>query len=342
MGGQAAGVKHLRIAVYAIAKDEQKHVHRFMDSVADADIVVVGVDPGDTTGDILEARGAIVHRIDLPQFRFDHYRNEVLKRVPANIDVCVSLDLDEILQPGWRQEIERVWERNTTRLHYRLKWDPNRDDWFYYDRIHHRHGYVWRHANHEAVYAQGIQEVVAQSDLTVEQHPDTSKDRSKNLELLRMAAIEEPGHPRMHWYLARELFSHGQLESAVEVFHYYFKLRSKWPIEVCWACIFVSQALQAMGEMHAEAWLHSAIYHCPDSRDGYFMLAQLHADLEEWELAAEVMHKAKLIACDTHNFMHKSGAYGLPFWELMLQVSEHTGDQAMASQAQRRIDRLRK
>ena len=45
--------------------------------------------------------------------------------MPSDVDICVSLDLDEVLEPGWRQEIERVWQPDTTRLWYYFDWGSN-------------------------------------------------------------------------------------------------------------------------------------------------------------------------------------------------------------------------
>ena len=49
-------------------------------------------------------------------------RNLSLELVPADADVCLSIDLDEVLVPGWRAIVERAWTPGTTHLTYRYAW----------------------------------------------------------------------------------------------------------------------------------------------------------------------------------------------------------------------------
>jgi SAM-dependent methyltransferase len=96
----------LNVVVYAICKNEAQFVARFCAAAREADQVIV-VDTGSTdeTCNLLVAHGATVHEISIKPWRFDDARNAALSLVPADADICVSLDLDEILQPGWRAEV---------------------------------------------------------------------------------------------------------------------------------------------------------------------------------------------------------------------------------------------
>jgi len=117
----------MKIAVYAISKNEEQFVDRFCASAADADLVLIG-DTGstdDTVNRALRHPNVIVQEICVRPWRFDIARDTVLSLIPGEYDVCVSLDLDEVLQLGWRQEIERVWKENTTRLRLAVKEDPH-------------------------------------------------------------------------------------------------------------------------------------------------------------------------------------------------------------------------
>lgn len=299
----------MKIAIYSIAKDEHSFVDRFMDSCVDADVVVVGVDPGDTTGDLLSARGAQVVRIDLPKFRFDAYRNAVLTHITHDIDICVSLDLDEVLPDGWREDIEKAWTPGTTRLHYHLQWSE--DSKFDYDRIHARHGYIWRHVNHEGVYAiHPEREVVANSGLTITHLPDATKDRTKNLPLLQYAVEEEPDDPRMNWYLLREYYYEGMYEECIKQTQDYMALNPPWAEERVWACIFCARAWDALDmPMQALAWLNWAARTCTTLRDGVFELALFHYENDECKMALEELNAALRITRDGEGFFEQNGAY---------------------------------
>jgi glycosyltransferase involved in cell wall biosynthesis len=109
----------MRIAVYAIALNEQRFVERFMTSCRDADLVLVA-DTGSTDSTVQRLRtlGADVRHIRISPWRFDHARNAALNLLPQDIDVCVSLDLDQTLSPGWRRLVEAAWAKGATQLYY--------------------------------------------------------------------------------------------------------------------------------------------------------------------------------------------------------------------------------
>ncbi len=45
-------------------------------------------------------------------FRFDHSRNHCLEQIPDDVDICVSLDLDDVIEKGWRMKLEKAWSEN--------------------------------------------------------------------------------------------------------------------------------------------------------------------------------------------------------------------------------------
>ncbi len=195
----------MKIAVYAIAKNEGKHVDQFMDSVKDADIVVVA-DTGSTddTVERLRDRGAIVYPITVTPWRFDYARNLSLNRVPDDVDVCIKLDLDEVMNPGWRTAIEAAWTPTTTWLmpwYYLGPTQRCRCGW-----IHTRHNYRWKYAVHETLVHSGV-EVITESgdDLSIAHYPDREKCRGNYLTMLEQAAADEPC-AHTSYYLGREYF----------------------------------------------------------------------------------------------------------------------------------------
>lgn len=100
----------MKIVVYAICKNEARFVDRWMDSMGEADRVVV-LDTGSTDDTVarLKARGAAVAVEPISPWRFDTARNRSLELVDEDADICVCTDLDEVFHPGWRAALEAAW-----------------------------------------------------------------------------------------------------------------------------------------------------------------------------------------------------------------------------------------
>jgi glycosyltransferase involved in cell wall biosynthesis len=234
----------MKIAVYAISKNEEQFVERFCRSAKDADIILIA-DTGSTdrTVDIAKEHGAVVYPICISPWRFDKARDAALALLPADIDVCISLDLDEVLEDGWRQEIERVWTEETTRLRYKFDWGCGIA--FFYEKIHHRKGYHWHHPVHEYPRPDGrTNEIYAHTDmLLVSHHPDPTKSRGQYMPLLELAIQEDPRCPRNAFYHARELTFYARWQEAIDALNKYLAMpEANWQNERCYAMRLLGQS----------------------------------------------------------------------------------------------------
>lgn len=277
----------MKIAVYAISLNEAAHVARFCESAKDADLIFVA-DTGSTddTVGLLEGHGAKVVRIRITPWRFDDARNTALALLPPDIDVCVSLDLDEVLQPGWREEIERVWIPSTTRLRYGFDWGAGIV--FQYEKIHQRHGYRWFLPCHEYPVADRIIESWADTDkLLVVHQPDPQKSRGQYLDLLRISVEENPTEPRNAFYYARELsFRSMWREAIVEARRYLELPRATWSNERCYAMRVIARSYQELGEWsNALKWARDACSESPSTREPWYDLALACYRTSRWSEA---------------------------------------------------------
>src|ERR1700677_1607120 len=100
----------MKIAIYTIALDELAHCERWVNSVKDADYLVV-LDTGSTDGTVekLRSLGVKVYEQSIKPWRFDVARNSAMAMIPLDADVCVSMDMDEFMADGWREKIEKAW-----------------------------------------------------------------------------------------------------------------------------------------------------------------------------------------------------------------------------------------
>lgn len=298
----------MKIAVYAIALNEAHFVERFCASAKDADYIVIA-DTGSTDGlpKLARKNGAIVHDIRIKPWRFDKARDAALALVPADVDVCISLDIDEVMEPGWREEIERVWTPDTTRLRYLFDWGC--DISFYYEKIHHRWGYHWHHPVHEYPVPDGrITEVYAHTDKLLVRHlPDPTKSRGQYLDLLRLAVKEDPACPRNAFYFARELTFYRLWDEAIQALHSYLGMPgANWPNERCYAMRLLGQSYAERGDTwEAMAWLRRATAEAPNTREPWADLAMQAYRLSDWHTCYHaalsgllITNKALVYTCD--------------------------------------------
>ena len=266
----------MRIAVSAISKNEAGFVKRFCESAKDADLICIA-DTGSTdeTASLARECGAVVHEICISPWRFDHARNAALALLPKDIDIVISLDLDEVLEPGWREEIERVWVEGTTRLRYKFDWGCGIS--FFYEKIFARHGYHWHHPVHEYPRPdKRIDEVYAHTDmLLVSHHPDPSKSRGQYMPLLELSVKEDPTCPRNAFYFARELTFYSRWPEAIEALNSYLKMpEATWQNERCYAMRLLGKAYQETGDYwSALKWYRLACAEAPITREPWCDLA---------------------------------------------------------------------
>ena len=266
----------MKIAVYAISKNEEQFVKRFCESAKDADLILIA-DTGSTdqTAVLAAECGAVVHDICITPWRFDKARDAALALIPRDFDVCISLDLDEILEPGWREEIERVWKQDTTRLRYKFDWGCGIS--FFYEKIHHRHGYHWHHPCHEYPRPDArIKEVYAHTDmLLVSHHPDPTKSRGQYLDLLKLAVTEDPRCPRNAFYYARELTFYRKWDEAIAALYKYLDMpEADWENERCYAMRLLGKSHDELGNgAEAMRWYRRACAEAPNTREPWVDLA---------------------------------------------------------------------
>lgn len=273
----------MRIAVYAISKNEEKFVETFCKSAEDADMILIA-DTGSTddTAGLARDCGAVVHNICIQPWRFDKAREAALALLPKHIDVCISLDLDERLEPGWREEIERLWKDGVTRLGYKFDWGHGKI--FYSTKIHARHGYYWHHPCHEYIRPDPrTNEKFAWTDmLMVTHHPDETKSRGQYLDLLEMSVKEDPHCPRNAFYYARELTYYKRWDEAIKKLQEYLEMpEAKWNNERAFAMRLLGDSHEALG-LDGMPWYRRGCAEDAGVRETWLALAEAASKKKMW------------------------------------------------------------
>lgn len=273
----------MKIAVYAIAKNEEKFVERFCESAKEADVILIA-DTGsdDKTVELAKKCGATVHNIFISPWRFDAARNAALALLPADVDVCISMDLDEVLKPGWRQSIEELWTGKTNRIQHMF--DNGGGLVFGVSRVHARTGFSWHFPCHEYVLVdpRNTEVLVATKDVYMEHLPDPTKSRGQYLPMLEMAIKERPTCSRSQFYYARELSYHSRLDECQREFKKFLDMPSAvWNVERAYAYRMIGSTMELAGQ-DGSAWFFKSIAEDPASREPWLELAFRAYKNKDW------------------------------------------------------------
>lgn len=279
----------LKVAVYAIAKNEVHHCERFMASAQEADLVLV-MDTGSTDGTVEKLRelGAEVHIHPVIPWRFDVARNMALDLLPDDVDICVSIDMDEAFYPGWREVMERQWVPGTTRARYpfifSFRPDGTPDYHYLADDVHARHGYRWKFPMHESVIAHVPESIIVIDGITCVHAPAPSEHRKHYLDMIKLTVKEHPDSDRHVYYLGREYTYVGDWASAIPVLERHLRMPNAWwPAERANSMLMISESYQNLQNMEmAMRWARNATREAPGEREPWVRLAALHYEQQQW------------------------------------------------------------
>lgn len=291
-----------KVVVYAISKNESSFVDRWVDSMSEADEIYV-LDTGSTDDTIekLESRGVKVTQEVITPWRFDVARNKSLDLVPLDTDICVCTDLDEVLNPGWRELLENSWN-NSNRLKYVYNWSLDENNKpivsFLYEKIHDRKHYKWIYPVHEVLSCSLEHEnVVVEKGIVLNHYPDKTKSRSSYLPLLELSVKEDPDNDRNLHYLGREYMYYGKWQECIDTLIKHLSVPSStWKNERSASMRYISRAYLNLNRLdEAEYWLNKAIKECPNTREAYVETAMLYYQKKDYLKVIENCIKAKSI-----------------------------------------------
>lgn len=314
-----------KVCVYTICLNEIKFVERFVQHAKSADLIVV-CDTGSTDGtpEKLRELGVTVHNIKIVPWRFDVARNTALSLIPSDVDICLTVDLDECLQPGWREALDRAWETSggkATRFTYHYVWNWNQDNTpgisFTADRWHSRFGYIWRHPCHETVYPTGT-EVRCDSGAHLHHHADNTKSRGQYLDLLTLSVSEDPTNDRVRYYYARELHFAGEYQRSIEELTKYLDQHpNAWDQERAAACQYISKNYENLGDPRtALTWALKGTQCCDYTREPWLALARAGYNAQDWHTCYWAIGKCLNITVSNTSYIADNSAWGCEPYDL--------------------------
>ena len=225
----------MKIAVYTIALNEESNVEQWYESAKDADYLLIA-DTGstDSTVRIAKKLGIKVANISIKPWRFDDARNAALALLPDDIDMCISLDMDEVLAPGWRKALEEL-DDDVTQVNYKYTWswrDPASRTQpqivYITNKVHARHGYRWKYLVHEMPYPDRneLHKFGNSEDFEIHHYGDHLRDANRYDEMIEQTWEENKDDKRYWTYKFERQLSEDPKECQKTVFDYLRKFRN--------------------------------------------------------------------------------------------------------------------
>jgi glycosyltransferase involved in cell wall biosynthesis len=217
----------MQTAIYTIAKNEAHNVAAFMKAADGAPVYVLDTGSTDDTVNLLKQHGANVEQQVITPWRFDTARNVALEMVPSNTDVCVSLDMDEVIEQGWQTKLKEQWHGNIGNYKYIAEWKDEAKTipavTAPRTRLHARQGFEWHRKIHEVIRPlPGVQLQDCDTDIWVRHYQD-GKQRHYSGALDELIA-DNPNDVDAWLQRAGEMYQKKQWKNAIQDYKMYLRL----------------------------------------------------------------------------------------------------------------------
>lgn len=238
----------LKVAVYAVTKNEVQSAHRFMDSIEKCNLPVYVLDHSmDGTTGILKSRGAHVDTTPITPWTFDAGKNYALSLVPHDVDFVINMDLDECLSDVVTHALSLI-ESNTDRVCHLYQPDANKSRVREEVRIHRRHGYKWIWPIHEELVFDNPKSEKIQfiDDVLMIHHPVKNRNHTWVNQLIE-AVKQYPKSARMRFLCGRDMVQDGRFEEAIGHLEVFVKMRDAFCQEKSYAYTLIAKCHFSLG-----------------------------------------------------------------------------------------------
>lgn len=288
------------------------------------EIYVLDTGSTDNTKELLESLGVNVTKKEIIPWRFDVARNESLKLVPEDADICVCTDLDEVFESGWRENLEKNWTPTTTHARYNYNWSLDEHNKplvnFHIEKIHSRHNYLWTHPVHEVLKFTGeLEQTITIDEITLNHYPDSSKSRGSYLPLLELSVKEDPTDDRNMHYLGREYMYYGKWDQAITTLKNHLDLKSAtWPDERAASYRFIARSYKNLKNYpEARNYYDKAIKEAPHLRDALIEKAILEYELKNFSEVEALCLKALQITTHEKTYINEVFSWDSTVYDLL-------------------------
>ena len=186
----------MKLCAYTICKNESKFVDTWVNGLKDEVDYICVLDTGSTDDTLEKFKNypfVIVGQKEIKPWRFDDARNEAMKLIPDDTDVAMTVDLDEVYRPSFRQHIEKAFNEGYNLISgYKITYNngvqvSSSDGELSLPIVADVKNWRWEYPVHEylAYYDKNkIKETVV-PEIICEHHPDNSKSRGQYIDILK-------------------------------------------------------------------------------------------------------------------------------------------------------------
>jgi tetratricopeptide (TPR) repeat protein len=326
-----------KICVYAICKDEIKFVDKWLESMSEADYIVV-LDTGSTDGTYeklkADPRVTKVKKKIITPWRFDVARNESMKLVPDDANILVCTDFDEVFEKGWGNLLRKVWTEKIDRGLYTYIWNHNSLgeplDSFMYDKIHNRK-FTWKYPVHEVLWpleGENYEQtsINFENKIILHHYQDKEKSRSSYFDLLKLAVEENPEDTHVRFLLAREYIIRQDLDNGIKELLETLKMpdidnpRKRLVLLAC--LLHLALCYQALENYDEAIWYcQEFIKEDHTYREPYLIMAEMYNIMGMFTLAESCVKAALEYGTHKYDWVEKANTW-LGWSNDVLSVSE--------------------
>jgi len=329
------------ITVYAICKNEEKFVKRWVESMKEADYIVV-VDTGSTDNTIAEFKkyGIEPYKTTINPFRFDEARNVALNLCPKDTTIFVSTDLDEVFDPGWADILRKRWTKDHVRANYKYAWsslsngEPGRI--FTYDKIHNK-DWKWKYPVHELLVNVNTNSneyhidntLNVFNDIFLHHYPDQNKSRGSYLELLELRAQEDKDDYYGLIYLGHEYYYRQRYKKSIDtletVLERFFDRMTQTERASCY--LFMGDDYRALGDNNSAIKSYISAIQIEDSyREPYMAMAKLYLDMKEYDSAIFYVKKGVKKSYRHYSWLERDKSWNSEPYDILSVASYYLGN----------------
>lgn len=232
------------ISLCMIVKNEEMHIARCLNSVAELVDEIIIVDTGSTDRTV-EIVSDYTSKIYLYPWKEDFSDARNYSFSHASMDYCMWMDADDILEETEKEKFLQLKQSlspdtDIVMMKYHTSFDEAGKPSFSYFRerwIRNDTQYRWVGAVHEVIPPSGK---IIYSDIAICHRKTIAGDSDRNLKIYRkMLADRKLLEPRQQYYYGRELYYHKHYEEAVSVLEQFLLSPDGWienKIEACSVC----------------------------------------------------------------------------------------------------------